>query len=103
MSILDTASFVYDSPVLDSEEFNMQDSTDEEKHLRAKVLLAKQKYCFGMYLGRDGRRHMGISSVMTNEEQKREEHIIDRFRVRWVSDLCCFRMYRRLEIVPADE
>jgi len=103
MSILDTASFVYDSPVLDSEEFNVQDSTDEEKHLRAKVLLAKQKYCFGMYLGRDGRRHMGIGSVMTNGEQKREEHVVDRFRVRWVSDFCCFRMYRRPEIVPADE
>ncbi|KAH8716878.1 hypothetical protein GQ44DRAFT_624679 [Phaeosphaeriaceae sp. PMI808] len=102
LSILDTAAFVYDSPVLDSEEFDVQDSTDQEKHLQAKVLLAKREYCFGMYLGRDGRRHMGISPVTTTDDQGREQCVVDCFQVDWILDLGFFWKCRRPRIVPVE-
>jgi hypothetical protein len=62
-SVLDTLSFVYDSRVLECPEFDVQDKTDEQKHFIAKCIVAKRKFCFGMYYGISGRRHMGIAPV----------------------------------------
>jgi hypothetical protein len=40
--------------------FSAQEPDDEKIHLVSKVHLAKQSYEFGLYKGKDGRRHIGI-------------------------------------------
>ncbi|KAF2013037.1 hypothetical protein BU24DRAFT_465372 [Aaosphaeria arxii CBS 175.79] len=102
MSILDTAAYVYDSPILNCEEFDVQDKTDKEQHLNAKILLAKRKYCFGMYRGLDGRRHMGVSPVEIRNDAGDMENVVDRFKVKWSLDLV-FARWVRSSIVSREE
>ena len=54
------ASRMFDDKILDKPAFSVQDPTDERVHLESRIRLAKQKYQFGLYLGKDGRRHLGF-------------------------------------------
>ncbi|KAH6666900.1 hypothetical protein B0J14DRAFT_603536 [Halenospora varia] len=40
--------------------FSARASDEERIHLESRIHLAKQKYKFGLYLGRDGKRHLGF-------------------------------------------
>ena len=40
--------------------FFVPDATDERIHLVSRIHLAKRKYQLGLYLGNDGRRHLGF-------------------------------------------
>jgi len=59
-NLADLLSYCYDSKVIDDPEFSVQESTDEHVHLDSKVHLRKGRYQFGMYRGKDGRRHIGF-------------------------------------------
>jgi hypothetical protein len=61
--MFDLALLCYDSELPCLPEFEVQHETDREEHLKAKVVLAKRDYQFGLYLGKDGRRHLGISPL----------------------------------------
>lgn len=63
--IADLALFCYNSRILDDKLlgapiFSAQHPTDTRIHMESRIHLAKQEYLFGMYLGSDGRRHMGF-------------------------------------------
>jgi hypothetical protein len=62
-TMFDLALLCYDSELPCLPEFEVQHETDREEHLKAKVVLAKRDYQFGLYLGKDGRRHLGISPL----------------------------------------
>lgn len=59
-NVADVTLLCYESKIYDDPIFSVQDATDERIHLESRVNLAKLKYQFGLYLGRDGRRHLGF-------------------------------------------
>ncbi|KAI7763997.1 hypothetical protein LZL87_006379 [Fusarium oxysporum] len=58
--LVDFASLVNRSDILLCPEFWLQDSAYTEEHMNAQVTLANRLYQYGIYHGRDGRRHIGI-------------------------------------------
>ncbi|CAG8232270.1 unnamed protein product [Penicillium salamii] len=62
-TLAELLTLCYDSQMLDGNEFSVQDASDREIHLVSKVHLAKRKYQFGLYMGRDGRRHLGFDAT----------------------------------------
>lgn len=62
-TLAELLTLCYDSHMLDGNEFSVQDASDREIHLVSKVHLAKRKYQFGLYMGRDGRRHLGFDAT----------------------------------------
>jgi hypothetical protein len=76
-SINDVFSYCYQSRLLDDigvdgkPVFSAQDIGEGKDHLEARIHLAKKEYQFGLYLGKDGRRHMGfdVSSRDNGREQ----------------------------------
>ncbi|CAG8232802.1 unnamed protein product [Penicillium salamii] len=62
-TLAELLTLCYDSQILDGNEFSVQDPSDRQIHLVSKVHLAKRKYRFGLYMGRDGRRHLGFDAT----------------------------------------
>ncbi|CAG8296296.1 unnamed protein product [Penicillium salamii] len=62
-TLAELLTLCYDSHILDGNEFSVQDASDREIHLVSKAHLAKRKYQFGLYMGRDGRRHLGFDAT----------------------------------------
>jgi hypothetical protein len=66
ISINEVFSYCYQSRLLDDigvdgkPVFSAQDIGEGREHLEARIHLAKKEYQFGLYLGKDGRRHMGF-------------------------------------------
>jgi hypothetical protein len=66
-SINDTFSYCYASRMLDEVGvdgkpiFSAQEVGETRSHLKARIYFAKKQYHFGLYLGKDGRRHMGFN------------------------------------------
>jgi hypothetical protein len=66
ISINEVFSYCYQSRLLDDigvdgkPVFSVQDIGEGREHLEARIYLAKKEYQFGLYLGKDGRRHMGF-------------------------------------------
>jgi hypothetical protein len=52
--------------------FSAQDIGDERIHLESRIHLAKKKYEFGLYLGKDGKRHMGFDVSTRNDENGKQ-------------------------------
>lgn len=50
-----------------SPEFDIQNRTDQEVHFVSQVHCAKNRYLFGFYLGKDGRRHIGFDIAQRGE------------------------------------
>jgi hypothetical protein len=65
-SISDVLSYCYSSRILDDVSpdgkpvFSAQDVGDSKLQLDSRIHLAKKKYVFGLYLGKDGKWHMGF-------------------------------------------
>ena len=59
-TVADIISYCYESKLVDDRMFHVQGSDDEQIHLTSNVHLAKKSYEFGLYKGKDGRRHFGI-------------------------------------------
>jgi hypothetical protein len=76
-SINDVFSYCYQSRLLDDigvdgkPVFSAQDIGEGKDHLEARIHLAKKEYQFGLYLGRDGRRHMGFD-VSSRDNGKKQ-------------------------------
>jgi hypothetical protein len=72
-SINDTFSYCYASRILDEVGvdgkpiFSAQGAGETRSHLKARIYLAKKQYQFGLYLGKDGRRHMGFDIPSRND------------------------------------
>lgn len=63
LTIFDTVSLCYDSPMLEYPEFSAQRRDDEEVHLKSQVIIARRRYQFGYYLGLSGRRRLGFAEA----------------------------------------
>lgn len=61
-NIIDMVSLCYDSPLLQCREFSAQRVTDEETHLKCRVILQKRRYQFGYYKGISGHHRLGFST-----------------------------------------
>jgi hypothetical protein len=59
---LDLYPYIYHSNLAQQPEFVTRHPLDDESHLKAQVLLARQQYHFGLYLCEGGRRHIGIAT-----------------------------------------
>jgi hypothetical protein len=68
-NLADLLSYCYDSKIVCDREFSVQESSDEFVHLESKVHLRKGLYQFGMYLGNDGRRHIGFDRASRGDMQ----------------------------------
>lgn len=100
LSIIDTASFAYDSVALRVKDFDVQDASDGEEHLNAKVLLSKKLWVFGMYRGVSGRMRLGLSPT-TDDDGKVVR--VDQIASRWFWDLGVWRNIRgKISIVKDD-
>jgi hypothetical protein len=78
-SPIDMYTYCYASRILDDlcDEkpiFEVCDPTDEKIHLVSRLHLDKAKYLFGIYLGKDGRRHIGFDK---DQRQKFEPVPLD--------------------------
>lgn len=77
-TITDVLSYCYASRVLDDRGpdgkpiFSAQEIDDERVHLESRIHLAKKRYEFGLYLGKDGKRHMGFDVSARNSKDGRE-------------------------------
>jgi hypothetical protein len=71
-SFVDVISFAAYSRITDSEEFNIQDPTDEEVHFFSHIHSAKNRYLFGFYKGKDGRRHIGFDIAQRAQRSNAE-------------------------------
>jgi hypothetical protein len=99
-SIIDTASFVYDSVALRVKEFEVQEASDREEHLNASVLLGKRRWVFGMYRGVSGRMRLGLSPT-TDENGSAVK--VDQIESKWFCDLGFWRNIRgKPSIVKSD-
>ncbi|KAF2147404.1 uncharacterized protein K452DRAFT_354802 [Aplosporella prunicola CBS 121167] len=78
-NIVDLVSYCYNSKMLDDPEFDTQDPTDEEIHFKSKIHLAKRKYQIGMYLGKDGHRHLGFDIVPQKTDDPTHRVKVDKF------------------------
>ena len=73
-SYSDVLSYCHSSRILDDlapdgkPVFSAQDPDETREHLEARICLAKKKYRFGMYLGRDGNRYMGFDVAVRKDE-----------------------------------
>ena len=59
---LDLYPYIYHSNLAQHPEFVTRHPFDDETHVKAQVLLARQQYHFGLYLCEGGRRHIGIAT-----------------------------------------
>ena len=53
-------SQIFDDEILEKPVFSANDPLEERIHLQSRIHLAKQKYVFGLYMGKDGKRHLGF-------------------------------------------
>ena len=53
-------SRILDDEILEKPVFSANDPLEERIHMESRIHLAKQKYVFGLYLGKDGKRHLGF-------------------------------------------
>ena len=53
-------SRLLDDEILGKPVFSANDPSEERIHMESRIHLAKQKYVFGWYPGKDGKRHLGI-------------------------------------------
>jgi hypothetical protein len=63
-ALFDLALYCYHSRLPRLPEFEIQHPSYEEKHLKAKVVLKKRQYQFGLYLCDVNKRHLGISPAI---------------------------------------
>ena len=62
LSISDLLSYCCDSSIMTASEFSVQEPDDHQIHLQSQIYLAKRKYLFGFYRGKDGQRHLGFDA-----------------------------------------
>jgi hypothetical protein len=62
VTIIELLSYCSESSLLTAKEFSVQVPDDQEIHLQSKIHLAKRKYYFGFYRGKDGMRHLGFEA-----------------------------------------
>jgi hypothetical protein len=80
-SISDVLSYCYASRILDDLSadgkpiFSAQDTNEERIHLESRIHLAKQEYEFGLYLGKDGKRHLGFDVAVREDATRRQVHV----------------------------
>ena len=86
-TILDAASYCYDSPLITDEAFRYDEPSDRMEHANARLLVAKDLYQYGYYVGRGSdagmkrrrlgfsvaRRHVPSSAREDNDEEEEEE------------------------------
>ena len=53
-------SRIFDDEILGKPVFSANDPLDERIHMESRIHLARQNYSFGLYLGKDGKRHLGF-------------------------------------------
>ncbi|KAF8860283.1 hypothetical protein BDZ45DRAFT_316576 [Acephala macrosclerotiorum] len=76
-SIADVLTYCYASKLLDDKGpdgkpvFSAQDFDDERVHMKSRIRLTKKKYQFGLYLGNDGKRHLGFDVAVRDGEDGR--------------------------------
>ncbi|OAL37612.1 hypothetical protein AYO20_03119 [Fonsecaea nubica] len=76
-TFIDFVSLCYQSPILRCPEFWVQQSDDQEEHLKAQVTLAKRRYFFAGYLGHDDELHLGITTGYLPSWRERPDDDID--------------------------
>jgi hypothetical protein len=75
-TIADILSYCYASKLLDdlgpdgTPVFAPQAKDDERCHMKYRICLMKKKYQFGLYLGKDGKRHIGFDVKERDEGQQ---------------------------------
>lgn len=79
VALPDLISYCYDTELIRSPDFSVQDPTDQEEHLKAKIHLAKRRYEFGLYLGGDGRRHIGFEIAEKLAKHERLFRPVEKF------------------------
>ncbi|KAH7127858.1 hypothetical protein B0J13DRAFT_645945 [Dactylonectria estremocensis] len=75
-TILDVASFCFDSPMVQDTGSN-HDPTDDEEHIKARVLLEKRKYAYGYYLGILGKRRLGFTWATADSNDQGAQVVSD--------------------------
>ena len=79
-TIIETAQFCYASRLFEEEchgtpIFSILDATDERIHLISRIHLAKRNFQFGLYLGKDGRRHLGFDVAERQNASGKLEYV----------------------------
>ncbi|CZR65376.1 uncharacterized protein PAC_15276 [Phialocephala subalpina] len=75
-SIADVLTYCYASKLLDDvgpdgkPVFSAQDIDDERIHMKSRIRLTKKRYQFGLYLGNDGKRHLGFDVAVRDVDGK---------------------------------
>ena len=80
-SISDVLSYCYQSRILGDVGpdgrpiFSAQDFDEDRVHLESRINLAKKNYVFGLYLGRDGKRHMGFDVAVRSDAEGKQVNV----------------------------
>ncbi|KUJ06722.1 uncharacterized protein LY89DRAFT_692331 [Mollisia scopiformis] len=80
-TIADVLSYCYNSKLVDDlgtdgkPIFSPQEKDDERVHMKYRICLTKKMYHFGLYLGKDGKRHIGFD-VGTRDEGDQPINVI---------------------------
>jgi hypothetical protein len=80
----DVLSYCHSSRILDDlapdgkPVFSAQDPDENRVHLKSRIHLTKKTYVFGMYLGKDGKRHMGFD-VAVREDERGQHVFVEKF------------------------
>jgi len=84
-TILDVASYCYDSPLIEDEAFRYDEPSDRMEHADARVLVAKDMYQYGYYVGGSGRRRLGFSVARRHAVARdgAEVEPVDRVKLRY--------------------
>ena len=53
-------SRIFDDEIMEKPVFSANDPLEERIHMESRIHLAKQNYVFGLYLGKDDKRHLGF-------------------------------------------
>ncbi len=69
------ASRIFDEELHGRPMFEVQDAEDERIQLLSRIHLAKRNYQFGLYLGIDGRRHLGFDVAERNNASGQLEYV----------------------------
>lgn len=82
-----------------------QDATDQRIHLVSRVHLAKRNYQFGLYLGSDGRRHIGFDVAERQNSEGTLEYVdtIDPGRALYPMVELCQYWFRKPRIVRTND
>lgn len=101
VTLVDVISLCYDSHVLKCDEFWVQDPTDGKEHLKAKVLLRKRRYQYGLYRGLCGRRHLGFDVAEFIADDGSNVEPVDHIKIRHGYLRFMNWWFRKRKIVPA--